>query len=349
MRKQFVLLHRWLGLIAGAVVFLVCLSGSLLVFEEPIENVLNGRYLQSLPIDITWQQLSEAAQAQLRDGESLRRLYLPPGRVQVRGRGGNRDLFFSTQDATYLGEGTRVMEQVLNLHRRLLLGNVGRWFTLTSCLFFLGLMTSGIKLWLPAKWSKWKSGFQIQSKASRRRFMLDLHRVVGICVALPFLMVALTGLNYSLLSKPLRAMVLAVTAAGPEGSPAVPSQPLLDRPLTLDGAVEVARAVFPEAQLSCLETMEKPSGCLKVRFHHPGQLGEFGQSFVMVYLPTGEVLQTYNAVQQGLGRRMVTEWALPLHRGEAFGLVHRLLWVLLALAGALMPVTGYWLWWKKKK
>lgn len=349
MRKQFVLLHRWLGLIAGAVVFLVCLSGSLLVFEEPIENVLNRRFLVSHPSAITWQQLHDAAQTRLRGNESVRRLYLPPGRVQVRGGEGNRDLFFSVQDATYQGEGTQVMEQVLNLHRRLLLGNVGRWLTLTSCLFFLGLMISGIKLWLPAKWSKWKSGFLIQSKASRRRFMLDLHRVVGICVALPFIMVALTGLNYSLLSKPLRAAVLAVTSAGPEGSPAEPSQESPASPLTLDGAVEVAQAVFPEARLSCLEVMDSPPDCIKIRFHHPGQLGEFGQSFVVVHLPTGEVLQSYNAVEQGLGRRLVTEWALPLHRGEAFGAVHRILWVLLALAGAMMPVTGYWLWWQKKK
>lgn len=38
MKRLFSLLHRWLGLVSGLIVMVVCLTGSLYVFRDEVEQ-----------------------------------------------------------------------------------------------------------------------------------------------------------------------------------------------------------------------------------------------------------------------------------------------------------------------
>ena len=68
----------------------------------------------------------------------------------------------------------------------------------------------------------------------------------------------------------------------------------------------------------------------------------------LVQCGTGEVLRSLNAMGLPVGHQFVYVWALPLHRGEVFGLPQRILWLMVVLIGAGLPLTGMWLWYTRR-
>ena len=347
MRSTLVKLHRWLGLGCGLVFLVVCLSGSLLIFEDEISHFLDRSLIERSQQPGSLDRLHNSAAAQLREGEWIQRIYLPSGKIRVRGGDEMRHLYFSSADATYLGEGNESMRSVIKFHRSLFLSDLGRWVTLASCLFVILTLLSGLKLWLPKGLKHLKSALTIKQSASKRRFILDVHRVLGVVVVLPLLLIASTGLNYSNISDTLRNGLFTALGERPGPAPKTVS-PSNAVPLPLDRLVELATLVYPEAELSCIEFANSPEEAVKVRFRHPDQPGHFGQSNVMMDPRTGQVLRSLNAMELPIGHQFVYVWALPLHRGEVFGLPQRILWLMVVLIGAGLPLTGTWLWYTRR-
>lgn len=347
MRRALSRLHRWLGLGCGIIFFLVCASGCLLLFEEPISGLLDGPLRQTAERPVSLERIREAAERRLYDGEWVQRIYWPPNRVRVRGPEGVRTLYFSPQDAAFLGVGNTLMTSVVKFHRSLLLSDGGRWITLTSCLFVILTLLSGLRLWLPASLKLVGKALTIRQVGTRYRQILDLHRVLGALVALPLLLIAFTGLNYSKISNGYRNALFAAMGERPLPKPD-PLKVIDSQPLSLDQLTELAVRIYPEAELSCLELEEQAGSPVKVRFRHPGQPGEFGQSNVLLHPHTGAVLRTLNAMELPPAQQFVYVWALPLHRGEAFGSVHKAVWVAVVLIGCGLPVSGIWLWYSRR-
>ncbi|MDR1142498.1 MAG: PepSY domain-containing protein, partial [Planctomycetaceae bacterium] len=51
-RRFFYEIHLWLGIICGIIVFLICLSGSILVFRDEINRFVDpGKFYVSVPAD----------------------------------------------------------------------------------------------------------------------------------------------------------------------------------------------------------------------------------------------------------------------------------------------------------
>ena len=347
MRSTLVKLHRWLGLACGLVFFLVCVSGSILVFEDELTVALNRNLLPQTEKTVSIQRVKDSASDQLAPGEWIQRIYLPLGRVRVRGPQGTRHLYFSPADGRFLGVGNDFMSSVIKFHRNLLLSNPGRWITLFSCLFVMLTVLSGLKLWMPKKWKNLKGALSVKKDGSKRRFYLDLHRVVGVLVSLPILLIGITGLNYSKVSDLYRQGLFSLfnEQAIPEPKPVLASA---DEPLELDVLVAIGQAVYPEALLSCVELTNDPEKAVKIRFLHSGQPGDFGQSNVMLHPRTGEVLRALNAMEMGPAHQFVYLWALPLHRGELLGFPLKIVWTLLVLAAGSLPLTGLWLWYSRR-
>ena len=58
MRKTFLTIHRWLGIVFGILISLVCLTGSVLVFQTEILQMLNHD-LYSLEVPVDGKHLSD--------------------------------------------------------------------------------------------------------------------------------------------------------------------------------------------------------------------------------------------------------------------------------------------------
>lgn len=86
---------------------------------------------------------------------------------------------------------------VMKLHRWLMddTRTTGKMIVGISTLFFIFILISGLTVYWPRKWKK--SRLTIEHQRGKRRFMFDLHSVLGFYGALILLVCALTGLMWS--------------------------------------------------------------------------------------------------------------------------------------------------------
>ncbi|MDN5627610.1 MAG: PepSY domain-containing protein [Weeksellaceae bacterium] len=89
---------------------------------------------------------------------------------------------------------SRFFEIVLDLHRNLMMGNVGRQIVGVSALVFCFLLISGLVLWFPKKLKYLKQALTIKTSAKWARLNYDLHNTLGFYTCLVLFFIAVTGL-----------------------------------------------------------------------------------------------------------------------------------------------------------
>src|SRR5690606_40049544 len=70
-------------------------------------------------------------------------------------------------------------EVVLDIHRNLMMGEVGRQINGVAILMFCVLLLSGLVLWIPKKWKYWKQAFTVRFSGKFQRINYDLHNTMG--------------------------------------------------------------------------------------------------------------------------------------------------------------------------
>lgn len=202
--------HLWLGIGSGIILFLVCLSGTILTFEEEIKDLFAKEFVVA---DTSGSLLSmkELSESLSKEG-IVSNITIPAEK--------NEALKFSVKSSPeerrgstyfvdpYSGEYQKVQKSKLDgffmtmfkMHRWLLLETeVGRPIVGVATIIFLFLAISGIILWLPKKmkWKNFKPGFKIKFKANWKRVNHDLHNTLGFYACIFLVIMSLTGLFWS--------------------------------------------------------------------------------------------------------------------------------------------------------
>jgi uncharacterized iron-regulated membrane protein len=230
MRKIFYEIHLWLGIICGLIVFIICLSGSIIVFRDEINRFMDpGKYYvcvptekQQVPIDqiivnletknpkmfVDYIVIPENANRTMEFYMSSRPMieeslwacfYINPY---------NGDVVAKYEDGVRLNS---FFEPIVGLHCHLwipfhikILGiPLGKLIVGTSTIIFVVVTLSGFVLWLPRTWKSftqwkiWVSGFKIRLRHGIWYFVYDIHKMVGFYLLIPILILALTGLCWS--------------------------------------------------------------------------------------------------------------------------------------------------------
>lgn len=338
--------HRWLGLAGGLIILLVCASGALLAFHMQLEEWLDRDLRQaSAAATVTPQVALDAARSQLREGELPTRFYLPehPGqnfKVRLQQGPSRRHLYVDAATGQAVGEGSELVSGLINFHRRLLLGETGRYITTLGALLFLTSQWSGLLLAMPRKLRDWKQALTISRKTGSR-LLYDLHRTLGVYVLLFVTFLGCSGLLMSPFEERLEHWLYRLAGRRPAERPA--SGPGTE-PIRLDQAIAQAQAVFPQAQVLAVNLPRKPADTFQVALRHPGQPGPVPRSFVYVDQFSGQVLASENALERTGVDSYLRTWNFALHTGMAFGLLHQLLWLVVAVIAASLPITGFILW-----
>jgi len=196
-------IHLWLGLVSGAVVLIVSITGCLFVFQKEITETRHPEWYFVTPADpiLPLDSLRQTAQAALGTAHPLSYMvtYRDPGRswefLSYRENDtaltifGGMEYYQSVFLDPHTGRVTGCRDYkydffsiVKYLHWSLLLNTpygqpIVAWSTV---LFVIGLIT-GLVLWWPKKWTKAMRdrSFKIKWKASFRRINYDLHNVPG--------------------------------------------------------------------------------------------------------------------------------------------------------------------------
>jgi|GEM_PF-1004988 len=385
-RKALAWLHRWASLLAAAVLVVLGLSGSLLVWQAEVDAALNPAWFKPLPACT----VAEPAGLPATDTPVARVLQVlqrqAPGRAanivvapHERGaawqvwekrdaQGLRREHFIDLACGQYLGARDRglvrwdaqhLVPTVYELHRYFWSGEAGANVAGTGGLVLFGLGLSGLVLAWPRqalRWSAWRRTLGIQWQAAPARRWYDVHRAVGFWLAPLLLLISLTGAAL-VFNDTARSWVGAVLPlqVQPRMQPKGPAQPApmaaaghVNAPrLSPDEIVGLASAQFPHARWSRL-TLPTGRGPAEVRLLQPGEpRADTGNTRVRIGAD-GQVLLRYDPFDAPAGN-VLLNWLFPLHTAEAFGLAARVLWSLFGLVPTLLLATGLWLWWRRRK
>lgn len=362
LRRVWLRVHLYLGLALGGLFAVLGLSGSALVFYLELDTLLNPQIAVVQPAvapspDAVLQRLQ--ALHPERDGPwriemplapdrpLMARYYDPP---ETAGRGFAPLML--TLDPVTLAEtshrfwGDYAMTWLYDLHYTLLAGPAGRSVVGWSGVLLLVSLFTGLALWWPGG-KRLTAALKPVLRKGPVRLTYDLHVLGGIYGLVVVLALAFTGVVLALpeIARPLVAAAspLAPGFRGPaglvgEGEPA----------LSLDAALATARLQFPDGELRWVETPGRQGRPISLRFYRPGEPGRrFARNQVWVDPGTGAILAVRDTRQDPAGERFM-DWMHPLHNGEAFGLVGRVLACVGGLLPVLLLVTG-WLRWRHKR
>jgi uncharacterized iron-regulated membrane protein len=360
-RQTWLKIHLYLALIAGFFFALMGLTGSISVYREELDELLNPQLVIELPQG-KYQSL-DRIMASVRQAHPDRHgawtLEMPrsPHGMVTAWYDKPRETFFELHAPLmvsvnpYTAEvvssrfwGQTVTTWLLDLHTQLRLDRFG--WNAVGCLGLLLIVSigTGLYLWWPDT-RQLRQAFTIRHDAGMVRLAFDLHRFIGLFSAAALLVLAFTGI---LLSYPAVLESLAGASGMAHGetgrniiSTAVPN----NHPTGLEAATFMAQGPFPHAELRRITTPVGDSGIYRVNLRQPGEINQrHPYTTVWVDRWSGQIKEVRNPADFSAGETLAS-WVWPLHTGEALNGTGRFLWFLAGQSLFVLYVSGllHWL------
>ncbi|WP_234736658.1 PepSY-associated TM helix domain-containing protein [Tellurirhabdus bombi] len=359
--------HVWLGLLAGTVIFIVSLTGTILVFRDEIDHDLNAKlYEVAAPkqaAKLSFQQIAEQLKRDHPTWE-LAFLFKPEGEsdenlaYHLRLKDYEKEIFVNP----YTGQvtGTRLHDSyfigiVLEIHRSLLIPVVGQYIVGTCSLILVILIISGLRLWIPKQWKHLKSRLTFRKNASFARQTYDLHQVLGFYFSPFILLIALTGAVITFLAI-LAPVMYLVSFEKPKSLDQILNSKSVYRqgakPLPLDSAVATAlRALPADTNIEGVGFPLEQTGIYAVYSSSPHVTQTGDKNFIYIDQYSGKI--NFNSAKDlpNTGK-MYLNWVEPFHYGTFGGNITRALAFVASLIPSVLFVTGILIWlprWRGKK
>ncbi len=351
--------HLYLGIIAGAIIAIVGITGSILTFRDEIDAAMNPKLFKVM---------SEKPRLSLVDAyllfhkahpeTTVNYLYKPDYKTPYSpyifyDYAAEKQVFVSPFDGSLCGK--RLYESgfinvVTDIHTSLLIPTVGTYIVGIASLILVILTISGLRLWIPKEWKHLKEVLTVKRGASGKRQNYDWHNVLGFYSAPVVTVLALTGFCISFYL-PIVAIVFSLSGKNPKvvadiyGMKSTYTKTAVALPL--QRIVEVGKQTFPGGEPMGIALPGDSSGSYRLDISTKSSSMTGRREMVLVDQYSGKVLATskeFPNVAQGL-----LSWMQPLHYGTFGGMPTRIL----ALLGGLIPtalfVTGFVIWWPRWK
>lgn len=347
-RKTVFWLHLGIGLLAGAVILVMAVTGFLMAYERQLTEWADGFHLTPCTQAASLEKLlenrtpasvmivSDPTQPVALQFDKTKTEFIDPNSGQSAGAG-NRTVrdFFRT---------------MLKLHRTL--GQegasqpVGKAIIGAGNLMFLFLVVSGLFLWCPRRWSlsalRLITLFQHRLKGRGRDW--NWHNVFGFWACIPLFVIIVSG---TVIAYPwANALVFRLAGEIPppqkDGKPKKSDEP---RNLTgVDSALTAVKAASPGWQSILLTIPTGKTATFAVANSHRGRPDLRRQ--ITVDLASSKILKNEGMESQSTGRQART-WLRWIHTGEAGGLAGQTIAGLATAAAAVLVWTGFSLAWRR--
>ncbi len=373
-RARWVAFHRWLGLVAGAALVVVGLTGSLFVFYREIGEGLEPE-LRRVPARAggqsayrSWDELIGAAEAArpvgshlghitgpAHDAAAARFSFVVPGKTSEEDEA--RILCVDPYTAKVLGESRldghpvwRICSFLFDLHYSLKIPVVGGPLVAVLAIIGLGSLVSGIWLWWPGIHGL-KSALTVRRSAGAVRVDFDVHRVAGIYFAPVLGAVLLSGVWMNL-PEPFIAVVKSFSPGTRAGEADAPrSRTNGWPPLHVANVLAAVRLRYPEGRPNWVSLPEKPEDVFVVSLTEVPQrsLSCWSERTVSWDQFGGGMLRVEDVGHRRTAGETFLAWQWPLHSGKAFAWPGRLLVGAAGFVPMVLYVTGLRVWWVKRR
>ena len=371
MRKLFSKIHLWLSVPAGIFIAVICLSGAALVFEQDVMQALHPRIYRSAPpaagqAFLPPSELVARLRTQVPDSLQLTSLQLP-GRAdgvcmaQFKGTG-KKTLSVNP----YTGEvngwtpTSPFFQTMRKLHRWLLNPpasrgeqSVGKMLVGVATLLMVFILLSGLVIWVPRTVRALKNRLRVSCRRGWHRFWYDSHVALGFYATLLLLLMALTGLTWSFGWYRTAAYALF------GGSEQAPRQSAATEVSSArkghgdrngrkgadytawDAALTQLRQQYPRYRSITLS-----AGKAQIV---PVSAGSMRQADTAEFDVRSGELTSLTPYADRPRSQTLRGWFYALHTGTWGGMVTKILYFLAAFIGGVLPLTGYYLWLKRRR
>jgi uncharacterized iron-regulated membrane protein len=375
-RKIAGVLHLWLGLASGFVVFIVAVTGCIFVFQKEISELIYRKkffvtppvYANILPLN----QMKSIAEQALHVPNVSVTTYSDPSRawefMYFKGGDPKALTFFGAVDSyksafinPYTGRITGIIDYekeffviVKYLHWSLLLNTqYGQPIVGYSTLIFVILLITGMILWWPKNLKKanFNKSFKINWKAKFKRLNYDLHNVPGFYAMLITLVLALTGMVWAMSWFQTAVYVVASRSVTPPKQISFASDSataILKN--SIDIAFDVAKQQFPDARRIFLYAPDRgapKSATISVNGYR-GKEDYYDTDVLYLDQFTGKLLGRENFKDKNSGEKLI-RMNYDIHVGVILGLPGKILAFMGSFIAASLPVTGFMIWLGRKK
>lgn len=364
--------HLWLGLLSSVVLFVVCLTGSIYAFRTQIENLFNydliyvdaangprvaidtllndfqARFGTATRVDAGVAEQAIVITNQSRNSIGVTACYHPWTGIFLGTKNSGTQAFF---------------EFILELHRFLLAGDIGKMIVGIAVLVFLYMLMSGFVLWFPKRLSQFKSALTIKWRARYKRLNYDLHRLLGVYSLCVLFLMAVTGLyvsfhwmkngivvmlggtsitldesNIEMKNKLAQSFANALTV--------IESDTLNHSPVSTEYVRNLVDSVFNKERYYQITFPNENSNSFNIT--------SYSTCYGMI-VPSRMEVSVYgkiNAVSRFQELDMHEKFqsvAKAFHTGEIMGLPTIVLYFVVSLFGSSLPITGLIIWLGRRK
>lgn len=366
-RKFFNDLHLWMGIGAGLILFVVCLTGTIYTFRTEIEEWLEPeKYFVAVPEgEQTMQAEDLISQVETTlDVGKVGSITIPadPERAYVfnikkEGERRGSNYYVNPYSGEITGDGQSVasgfFSTVFRLHRWLLLDTeVGRPIVGWATVIFAFLVLTGLVIWFPQRLKSWKQGLKIKWNGNWKRINHDLHNALGFYSSFFLLIMALTGLFWSFdwYRDGLYAVLGVENNRGPrekqEGTENAPKPE--GATMTLAELLAIAddelnytgnyRISLPNEQQTAIAISKNKTGFFAPAAGDQLSLDPY----------TGAVTSKEIFSEKPFNQR-VARSIKALHIGNVYGTFSKIIYFISCLIATSLPVTGTIIWINKLK
>ncbi|MDF2190003.1 PepSY-associated TM helix domain-containing protein [Paraflavitalea sp. CAU 1676] len=356
--------HLWLGLTSGLLVVIISLTGCIYAFQEEIQNMTQPyRFVEA-------SDKPYLAPSTLR---AIAEKELPGKHIHSVGYADRTDAarvsFYAFEPVEYYyivyinpytGQVLKAKDMNDDFFRWILDGHFYLWLpptigqpvVATATLVFVVMMITGIVLWWPRNKAARKQRFSVKWNARWRRVNYDLHNVFGFYMTWVVIFIALTGLvwGFQWFAKG------AYWAIGGEKS-IVYTEPLSDttkvsayqQPVdalwnqlkqeqVAGGSLEMH---FPASDTS---TIEAALNADKNTYWQTDY--RFYDQYTLQEVPANHI---WGRINQATTADKIYRMNYDIHTGAVLGLTGKFLAFFASLIAASLPITGFMIWWGRKK
>lgn len=359
MKKIFIFLHKWLGLITGIILFIVSITGAIFCFQDELKDALfDYRKVENLQ-----QPYLKPSEIILKIEEKnlnhkvLRVMYMDKDRSTVAMTMDDKKESYFVYINPYSGQilHQENMKQdfflvIQYIHMNLLLGELGKNIIGYSTVIFIIIMISGLVLWWPKKRKQAKNGLTIKWNAKRKRLNYDLHNVLGFYAFSIALIVAMSGIAFSF--KPVRnsySQIVNLGKAFPNEEKGYVYQPkkMLEKDYSIvDKAYAYSLKYSPNATMHWIYLPVPEKNPLAIRAYHKN----LRYYAVDEYQFDSEEFHVSQLMNEDLsnGKKFANSM-YDIHTGQILGVFGKILAFTSSLIVASLPITGFFIWRNKKR
>lgn len=355
MRKLMKNLHLWLSLPVGLVISITCFTGAMLIFEKEISEAVQRDYYRVESVGestIGFAQAVAMVEPMLEEGQHITSITVSSDEERTwkvnLSKPKHAVVYVDQYSGEVLGSPERLpfFRTMFRMHRWLMDskpedGGIfwGKVIVGISTLTLVFILLSGVVVWIPKSVKMLKNRSMVSVRHGWRRFLYDLHVAGGIYAAVLVLAMALTGLTWSF--GWYRTTVYKLFGA--ESKPAQTQQQQRGKG---GGDYAIAEIAYEDiiAEYERYNDATVTPNSVSVKLAGMGN-SRAADKYTLNAEGGIAAVEMYDDAPR---RQKVSGWIYAIHVGNFGGYLTRILWFLAAMLGASLPLTGYYLWFKRK-